>query len=103
MDAGNFIKNGIYTTYIQDILMNERPVILAVDDNPTNIKLLEGHLRKEYEFLSSSNGVDAVEICNTSHVDLVLLDVMMPDIDGYEVCKCLKEYENTRNIRKYSA
>jgi putative two-component system response regulator len=78
--------------------MNEKHVILVVDDNPTNLRLLEIILRKEYEVISTTDSAKAIEICNREHIDLILLDIMMPEIDGYDVCKNLKEYEKTKNI-----
>ncbi len=78
--------------------MNEKHVILVVDDNPTNLKLLEIILRKEYKVFTTTDSVKAIEICNSERIDLILLDIMMPEIDGYDVCKSLKEYEKTKNI-----
>ncbi len=78
--------------------MKEKKTILAVDDNPTNIKLLEGTLRNEYNVLTANHGVDAIDICLTEPVDLILLDIMMPEIDGYEVCIKLKEHSRTKHI-----
>lgn len=76
----------------------EKPKILAVDDNPTNIKLLESILSNDYEVLTASNGFEALEICANESIDLLLLDIMMPEIDGYEVCIKLKEGSNTQHI-----
>ncbi len=75
-----------------------KPRILAVDDDRTNLRLFELTLRGEYDVLSSSSGAEAVAICISEHVDLVLLDIMMPEVDGYQVCRFLKEHEKTRNI-----
>ncbi|MEM8972526.1 MAG: response regulator, partial [Pseudomonadota bacterium] len=62
--------------------------ILVVDDIPANVKLLEARLRAEYfEVLTASGGQAAIDICNQERVDVVLLDVMMPGMDGFEACR----------------
>jgi len=72
--------------------------ILIVDDECNNIQLLGNILRKQgYEPEFATNGVEALEWANRRHFDLVLLDVVMPDIDGYEVCKRLKNNPATAN------
>lgn len=73
--------------------------ILVVDDIPANVKLLEVRLLAEYfEVLTASNGRDALEICESGRVDVVLLDVMMPEMDGFEVCRRLKSDQATAHI-----
>jgi len=65
--------------------------ILVVDDVPANVKLLEARLLAEYfDVLTASDGFKALEICENTHVDLILLDIMMPGISGFEVCERLK-------------
>lgn len=73
--------------------------ILVVDDIPANVKLLEVRLLAEYfEVLKASSGPEAIETCETSKVDVILLDVMMPDMDGFEVCRRLKSDPATSHI-----
>lgn len=73
--------------------------ILIVDDEPRNLKLLEAMLIPlNYKVIKVSNGNDAISIANKFDVDLILLDIMMPDMDGYEVCCLLKNSEKTRMI-----
>jgi two-component system cell cycle response regulator len=73
--------------------------ILVVDDIPANVKLLEVRLLAEYfEVLTASNGADALEICEMGKIDVVLLDVMMPGMDGFEVCRRLKLDPATAHI-----
>lgn len=73
--------------------------ILVVDDIPANVKLLEVRLLAEYfEVLTASGGAEAIEICESSKVDVVLLDVMMPGMDGFEVCRRLKSDPVTAHI-----
>ncbi len=73
--------------------------ILIVDDIPANVKLLEARLSAEYfDVTTASSGVQALEICARSECDLILLDVMMPDMDGFEVCRRLKANPRTHFI-----
>lgn len=73
--------------------------ILVVDDLFPNIKLLESRLTAEYfEVLSAMNGMQAIEICERGECDLVLLDVMMPGMDGFEVCRRLKNSPTTAHL-----
>ncbi|APF18811.1 response regulator [Caldithrix abyssi] len=79
--------------------MVEKFKILAVDDNPINLKLLSSALiNSDYEIYTASSGQQALELANSVLPDLILLDVMMPDMDGYEVCKKLQENKNTQYI-----
>ena len=65
--------------------------MLIVDDIPTNVRLLEARLTAEYfEVVTASSGREALEICADGEIDIVLLDVMMPEMDGFEVCRRLK-------------
>lgn len=73
--------------------------ILVVDDIPANVKLLEARLLAEYfDVLTAVDGFKALEICNNTQVDIVLLDVMMPGMDGFEVCEKLKSNPRTMHI-----
>ncbi len=73
--------------------------VLVVDDIVANVKLLEARLQAEYfDVLTASNGQEALDICATDRVDVVLLDVMMPGMDGYEVCSRLKQNPTTQDI-----
>lgn len=73
--------------------------ILVVDDIPANVKLLEARLLAEYfDVLTAENGYDALSICERTQVDLILLDIMMPGIDGFEVCERLKANPRTAHI-----
>jgi two-component system cell cycle response regulator len=73
--------------------------ILVVDDIPANVKLLEARLTAEYyEVVTASDGYAALEICENSNVDVILLDVMMPGMDGFEVCRRLKSRPSTAHI-----
>lgn len=77
----------------------KRPTILIVDDMTTNLLLLSDLLRDEYEIKIAKNGTKALEILNApNEIDLVLLDIEMPDINGYEVCRKLKNNNQTKNL-----
>jgi response regulator RpfG family c-di-GMP phosphodiesterase len=76
-----------------------KPRILCVDDEIKNLKLLKAVLVPEgYEVIEAQNGREAMERMREQHIDLVLLDIMMPEIDGFEVCRMIKDNEKTRNI-----
>ena len=73
--------------------------VLVVDDIPANVKLLEARLNAEYfDVLTATNGTEAIAICEQGLCDIVLLDVMMPDMDGFEVCRRLKSQVATRAL-----
>ena len=73
--------------------------VLVVDDVPANVKLLEARLSAEYfDVVTAMSGAEALAICERAECDLVLLDVMMPDMDGFEVCRRLKTNTATHHI-----
>lgn len=73
--------------------------ILVVDDIPANVKLLEARLLAEYfDVLTAKDGYEALAICESQPIDLILLDIMMPGIDGFEVCERLKANVRTSHI-----
>ena len=73
--------------------------VLVVDDILANVKLLEARLSAEYfDVLTASNGQEALDICERERVDVVLLDVMMPGMDGFETCRRLKSNPKTHHI-----
>jgi two-component system cell cycle response regulator len=73
--------------------------VLVVDDVPANVKLLEARLSAEYfDVMTAVSGQEALTICERAECDVVLLDVMMPDMDGFEVCRRLKTSMTTHHI-----
>lgn len=73
--------------------------ILVVDDIQANVKLLEARLTAEYfQVLTAYNGPDALQICGAGQCDIVLLDVMMPEMDGFEVCRRIKSDSRTQHL-----
>lgn len=76
----------------------EPPTILVVDDAPTNLNLVAGLLNRQYRVRLASSGQKALTLARRSPPDLILLDVMMPELDGYEVCRQLKADERTAHV-----
>ena len=73
--------------------------VLIVDDILANVRLLQARLESEYfDVVTATNGLDALAICERERVDVVLLDVMMPGMDGFEVCRRLKASTQTLHI-----
>ncbi|MBF0159531.1 MAG: SpoIIE family protein phosphatase [Magnetococcales bacterium] len=76
-----------------------KPVVLVVDDTPENIDILKGALSQDYSIKPAINGATALRIAAAlPQPDLVLLDIMMPEMDGHQVCQRLKAHESTRDI-----
>jgi len=73
--------------------------LLLVDDNPNNLQVLYQTLEgKGYKLLLAKNGIDAISIAKKVHPELILLDIMMPGMDGYEVCKSIKSEASLADI-----
>jgi len=74
----------------------QRPRVLVVDDQPPNIRLLEAILTpRGYDVRTASSGEEALEVIAATDIDLVLLDIVMPGMDGYEVCRTIREDTDT--------
>jgi len=78
--------------------LESRPKLLLVDDQPLNIRMLHEIFQSDHEIFVATTGADALAFCATQQPDLILLDVIMPHMDGHEVCRRLKQGETTRNI-----
>ena len=79
--------------------MSERKqVILIVDDTPINLQILIEVLGEEYEIVFATNGKDALAMAEINQPDLVLLDIQMPGMNGYEVCKALKSIPHQEGV-----
>src|SRR5262245_46632341 len=78
---------------------SEKQTVLIVDDTPDNLTLMTGLLKDTYKTKVANNGERGLRIASTLPLpDLILLDIMMPGMDGYEVCKRLKEERLTADI-----
>ena len=78
-------------------MIQNKPTILIVDDTETNIDILLELLNK-YDIAVATDGLSALDIASKDSPDLILLDIMMPEMDGYEVCRKLKKNDDTKNI-----
>jgi putative two-component system response regulator len=77
----------------------QRPTVLIVDDTPDNLSLISSLLKNQYEIKVANNGDKAIKVARSdSPPDLILLDIMMPGLSGWDVCKILKEDPATRDI-----
>ena len=77
-----------------------KPLILVVDDISTNNILIKAILRgSQYEVITAQSGTEALGIAEEKHPDLILLDIMMPAMDGYEVLARLRAGEKTKDIK----
>ena len=84
-----------------EALLNEKskPKILIVDDMPENVELIEAYLSLEpYDVITANSGKEALQKLKEEKLDMVLLDVMMPEITGYDVCKIIKNDPETQFI-----
>ena len=77
---------------------SDKATVLAVDDTPENLDVVKGILADDYQIKVAVNGRIALKIAQSQAPDLILLDIMMPELDGYEVCRQLKENPATRDI-----
>ena len=86
---------------VQDVNSHNRPqAVLLVDDNPQHLELLEVYMEDlpEVRVITATNGLEAMEKVAAESPDLVLLDIMMPKMSGFEVCKRIKSDPQTRGI-----
>ena len=79
--------------------MQRQSRILLVDDNPTNLAILAEMLGDEYRWEAATSGEEALEIAPDFQPDLILLDVMMPGINGYETCRRIRANPALRNVK----
>jgi len=79
--------------------MDTKPIVMIVDDAPSNIQLLAGLLKDSYQIKVATGGLRCLELAQAEpQPDLILLDIQMPDLDGYAVCQRLKSLESTQRI-----
>lgn len=75
-----------------------KPTLLIVDDEPVNLRVLKRLLESEYQLVFAKNGEEAIKLAETRLPNLILLDVMMPGLTGFQVCRHLKQQSNTKHI-----
>lgn len=79
--------------------MNSMIYILVVDDNQENLKVVGNYLKeKGYKIAFALNGKSAIKAVETNKIDLILLDIMMPEMDGFETCRLLKQNSATSQV-----
>lgn len=91
----------VYSEHCRKVLgflMPEKPIILMVDDMLANLKILTEFLSTHFDLLMAEDGQTALQMAELNHPDLILLDVMMPGFNGFQVCERLKENPETQDI-----
>ena len=76
----------------------KKPTLLLVDDEPVNLRVLKQLLGNDYQLVFAKNGEEALKLAESRLPNLILLDVMMPGLTGFEVCRQLKQNKQTRAI-----
>lgn len=93
------IKVSVYTADIIKVMITaQRPKILVVDDNLRNAALIEGYLKPYYDVIKAYSGEECLELIEKEGIAVVILDVVLPGINGFDVCKKIKENETTKKI-----
>src|ERR1700685_1759150 len=78
---------------------NRVPQVMVVDDDPDTVSILARHLQREgFTAIEAISGAECLRIVHEHQVDVILLDLMMPDMDGFQVCRALKQDPNTAEI-----
>lgn len=81
-------------------MQNSKHVVLYVEDNPANLRLMQQiiRLREDLDLIHAETGQLAIDMVDLAHPDLILMDINLPDIDGFSALSLLKQKENTRHI-----
>ncbi len=80
-------------------LIYENPTVLVVDDTPEDLAFITGLLQDQYKVKIANNGEGAIQVARTTTpLDIILMDIMMPVMDGYEACRQLKDDPETKDI-----
>jgi two-component system, cell cycle response regulator len=80
-------------------LAERMPQIMVVDDDPDTVSILARHLQREgFAAIEALSGVDCLRLVREGRIDVILLDLMMPEMDGFQVCRALKENPETAEI-----
>jgi len=98
-EAGRWLQEGVQADSVLSIMSTKKPIILIADDDPEILTLLGIRLSKKgFQILEAQDGNAAIDKARKEHPDLVLLDVMMPGKNGWEVAKALREDPELRDI-----
>lgn len=92
------VRNEIEQFSVDSWLRGSAKSVLVVDDEPLNVRALYQVLGKDHDVYMATSGEQALQLCAAGNIDLVLLDVMMPEMDGHQVCAKLKSNPNTCDI-----
>jgi two-component system alkaline phosphatase synthesis response regulator PhoP len=79
--------------------VQEKSKILAVDDNSINLAVIEELLESRYDLMTVSTGTDALKMAQEFRPDLIILDIMIPGVDGYEVCRQIRKSSSLRHTK----
>jgi len=79
--------------------VQEKSKILAVDDNSINLAIIEELLESQYNLMTVSTGIDALKVAHEFRPDLILLDIMLHGMNGYEVCQQIRESSSLRHTK----
>lgn len=98
--ANCFSEKQVITAAPKRVISDTGGSVLIVDDESSNIEVAAGILRSHYRIIAAKNGKQALQILAKQHqkIDLVLLDIMMPEMDGYQVCEAIKNSSDTQKI-----
>ncbi len=87
-----------YSVFKMVTKQHKKDLVLVVDDQPNNLKILSSVINKKYSLSAAPNGTSALQILEKIKPDLILMDIMMPGMNGFEVCERIKENHNTKEI-----
>jgi response regulator RpfG family c-di-GMP phosphodiesterase len=76
----------------------EKHIVMIVDDNPVNLQILVEILKDDYDVVFATNGRDALDMAKMNHPDLILLDIQMPEMNGYEVITAIKSMPDMKGV-----
>jgi two-component system alkaline phosphatase synthesis response regulator PhoP len=85
--------------YYRGNIVQEKNKILAVDDNSINLAIIEELLENQYNLITVFTGIDALKIAKEFRPDLIIVDIMLNDMDGYELCRQIRKNSSLMNTR----
>ncbi len=85
-------------TFLRESITGTRPLLLVVDDNPDMLRFIAGIVRAQYDYVCAENGREALRLLEQYEPDLIISDIMMPNMDGYELLRRLKSTERWRSV-----